>query len=88
MESRFGNKYIEQLHRPMRKQNQDKKLQHLIGKISKLIRLTYPTVPDNVLEDMAFQFQMFTEGARDTELHQYLKLFKAKNMGAISAYGN
>lgn len=86
LERRFGDKNLEKLHRTQfrtRKQNLGETLQQFSGDISRLVRLAYPTVPDDVLEHMAID--VFSDGVHDSELQQHLKLSKLETLGGTLA---
>ena len=69
LEMRFGDGHLQQVYRAQMKNAQQKPeqtLQEFGAEINRLVRLSYPTFPDEVLEQLGVQ--TFADGVRDSEI--------------------
>ena len=87
MERRFGDKRLEHVYRTQfrtRKQHVGETVHQYGAEITRLSKLAYPNVPDEVLEEMATD--MFIEGVRDVDMHQSLRMGRPKTLGDAISY--
>lgn len=87
LETRYGQEHLLQVFRSQfksRYQKQNETLQEFSADVLRLIRLAYPSLADDVYENLAAD--KFVDGLRDNETQQHVRIARPKTMNeALSA---
>ena len=81
LEMRFGQKHLVELYRSELKnrvQKEKESLQEFEGDIVRLVKMAYPTIPDDVYESLAVD--RFLDGLRNIETKRAVKLARPKTI--------
>lgn len=81
LEMRYGHAHLEQVYHTQLKNRLQKKgenLQEFEADVARLVRLAYPTAPENFSEHLAIQ--TFVDGLRDSDTQQTLRLARPKTL--------
>lgn len=81
LEMRYGHAHLEEVYHTQLKnrcQKSGESLQEFEADIARLVRLAYPTGPDDFLESWAVR--IFVDGIRDGETQQALRLARPKKL--------
>ncbi|KAJ8925359.1 hypothetical protein NQ315_009189 [Exocentrus adspersus] len=87
LEKRYGDAHLQHVYKAQlrnRKQRFEETLQQYEADVSRMVNLTYPTAPAEVIEQLSVS--SFVDGLRDPEISQLIEAAKEASRFAINPY--